>query len=133
MNNVILLAILLIPAILLFILIRRLYGNQVRHAQELLGKDGEFEIGLRNGLDGNATVISKSEKIAPNAGGYAKVDLQVEIQLPGKAPYRTSSCWLVKVDALDQVAPGRNVPVKVDAKKTARIFPNVPWAKPWIF
>jgi hypothetical protein len=78
-------------------------------------------------------VISKSETIAPNAGGFAKVDLQVAVQRPGKAPYQISTCWLVKVDSLDQVLPSKNVPVKVDPKKPLRIFPDVPRAKPWIF
>ncbi|MBE3038833.1 MAG: hypothetical protein IMZ62_08490, partial [Chloroflexi bacterium] len=77
--------------------------------------------------------ISKSETIASNAGGFAKVDLQVEIQLPGKAPYQISTCWLVEVDSLEQVLPGKNVPVKVDPKKPLLIFPNVPWVKPWVF
>jgi hypothetical protein len=133
MNNlvslVILFAIILIP----IILITRLNRNQWRHVQEMQGKDPEFEGGFRYAIETAANVISKSEMITPNAGGFAKVDLQVEVQLPDKAPYQISTCWLVKVDSLDQVMPGKNVPVKVDPKKPLRIFPNVPWAKPWIF
>jgi len=88
---------------------------------------------LSDAIEAGANVISKSETIAPNAGGFAKVDLQVEIQLPDKAPNQISTCCLVKLDSQDQVLPGMSVPVKVDPKKPQRIFPNVPWAKPWIF
>ncbi len=130
---ILLLAVILIPAILIAIMITRLNRNQWRRVQEMQGKESEFEGGFRHALEAGANVISKTETIAPNAGGYAKVDLQVEVQLPGKAPYQVSTCWLVEVDALDQVSPGKNVPVKVDPKKTLRIFPNVPWAKPWVF
>jgi len=130
---VILLAIILLPAILIAILITRLNRNQWRHVQEMRGKVSGFEGGFRYAIEAGANVISKSETIAPNAGCFAKVDLQVEVQLPGKAPYQISTCWLVEVDSLDQVSPGKNVPVKVDPKKPLRIFPNVPWAKPWVF
>jgi preprotein translocase subunit YajC len=132
-NTVILLVIILIPAILILILITRLNRNQWRHAQERQEKISGFEVGFRHSIEAGAIVISKSETIAPNAGGFAKVDLQVEVQLPGKAPYQISTCWLVEVDSLDQVSPGKNVPVRVDPKKPLRVFPNVPWAKPWIF
>ncbi|MBE3117190.1 MAG: hypothetical protein NTW99_02750 [Chloroflexi bacterium] len=132
-SMVILLAIILIPAILIVILIMRLNRSQWRHVQEMRGKVSEFEGGFRHAIEAGANVISKNETIASNAGGFAKVDLQVEIQLPGKAPYQISTCWLVEVDSLEQVLPGKNVPVKVDPKKPLRIFPNVPWAKPWVF
>jgi hypothetical protein len=132
-NIVILLAIILLPAILVAILITRLNHNLWRHVQETQGKDLEFECGFRHAIETGANVISKSETIAPNTGGLAKVDLQMEVQLPGQTPYQISTCWLIEVDSLDQVLPGKNVPVKVDPQKPLRIFPNVPWAKPWIF
>jgi hypothetical protein len=114
-------------------LITRLKRNQWQRVQEMQGKGSEFEGDFRHAIDAEANVITKREVIAPNAGGYAKVDLQMEVQLPGKALYQVSTCWLVKVDSLDLVLPGRNVAVKVNPKQPLRIFPNVPWAKPWIF
>jgi hypothetical protein len=132
-NIVILLVIIILHAILVAILITRLKHNLWRHLHETQGKDLEFEGGFRHAIETGANVISKSKMIAPNAGGLAKVDLQVEIQLPGQAPYQISTCWLIEVDSLDQVLPGKNVQVKVDPKRPLPIFPNVPWAKPWIF
>jgi hypothetical protein len=130
---VFLLAIILIPAILVAIIITRLNRNQWRHVQDAQGKALEFEGGFRHAIEFEANVISKSEMIVPNAGGFAKVDLRLELQLPGQAPYQVSTCWLVKVDSLEMVLPGIKVPVKVDLKKPLRIVPNVTWAKPWIF
>jgi hypothetical protein len=132
-NTVILLVIVLIPAGLIFILVTRLNRNQWQLAQERQKKISEFEGGFCHMITAGAIIISKSETITPNAGGFAKVDLQVEVQFPGKAPYQSSTCWLVKVDSLDQISTGKNVLVKVDPKKPLRVFPNVPWAEPWIF
>ena len=78
--------------------------------------------GLRDAIEAGANVISKSETIAPNAGGFAKVDLQVEIHLPDKAPNQISTRCLVEVDSQDQVLPGMSVPVKVDQKKATAYF-----------
>jgi hypothetical protein len=84
-------------------------------------------------MEADANVIRKDQTIVSNAGGYAKVDLQFMVELPGKAPYQVFTCWLVKVDSLDLILPGRNVQIIVDPQKTIRIIPNVLWAKPWIF
>jgi hypothetical protein len=123
----------IIPAIVIGILIMRLNRNQLRKAKEMQGSGIEFESGFRHSLEAVATVISKSETIAPNAGGYAKVDLLVEVKLAGQAPYQVSTCWLVEVDSLEQVMPGRDVPIRVAPKKPQRVYPNIPWAKLWIF
>jgi len=90
------------------------------------GKDSEFEFGFRHAIEAGANVVSKRETIAPNAGGFAKGDLLLEIQLPSNAPYQISICWLVQMDALEQVSPGKNVPIKVDQKKTAAGYSKCP-------
>jgi len=130
---VILLAIILIPAFLFVILIRRINRNLERHAREMQGIESGLERSFHHAIEANANVIGKKETIAPNAGGFAKVDLQVEVQIPGHTSYQVSTCWLVMVDSLDLIVPGKKVLVKVDPKKPHHIFPNVPWAKPWIF
>jgi hypothetical protein len=78
-------------------------------------------------------VISNNQNIVPNAGGFAKVDLQVDVQLRGKIPYRVTAIWLVEVGSLDMVLPGQIVPIKINPHKPNKIVPNVPWAKLWIF
>lgn len=129
-SNVPLFFIILIPAIVIVFLIIRMKRNQFRSMESHVS---EFEDGPRQGVEAEVNVISKKEIIAPNASNIAKVDLLVEVHLPGNAPYRVSTCWLVEVDSLDQILPGKNLPVKVDPKKPVRIFPNVPWARLWVF
>ncbi len=133
MNAIIILGIILIPLILIIVLVRRLNRIQWQRLQVLKSHEPEFGGGFRNAIEVEANVINKNETIVENAGGYAKVDLKVLVQLPDKAPYQVAACWLVEVDSLDLILPGRNVPIKVDSHKTQRIIPNVPWAKPWIF
>jgi hypothetical protein len=133
MNTFILLAIIIIPALLVIVLITRMNRDQLRRVQEMQGKETEFDSNFRRAVEGEANVIRKNETIVANSGGFAKVDLQVEVQLPGNAPYQVSTCWLVEVDKRDLVLPGRKIPVKVDPKRPLKVFPNVPWAKFWIF
>ena len=129
-NNVPLFFIILIPALVIVILIIRMNRYQFRSMESHVS---EFEGGPRHGVEAEVSVISKKEIIAPSAGNIAKVDLLVEVHLPGNAPYQVSTCWLVEVDSLDQILPGKNLPVKVDPKQPVRVFPNVPWARLWVF
>jgi hypothetical protein len=136
MNTIIIiinLGIILIPVILVAVVISRLNRNQWRRVQEMLGQDTGFAGGFRNAMEADANVIRKDKTIVPNASGYAKVDLQFMVELPRKALYQVFTYWLVKVDSLNLILPGRNVPIKVDPQKTMRIIPNVSWARPWIF
>ena len=133
LNILILLVVVLIPAILVIAVFSRINRNQLRRIQEMKGQDPDFDPTSRFTLEGDAVVLSKNQTIVPNAGGYAKVDLLLEIQVLGKTPYQASTSWLVEVESLIQILAGQRVPIKVDPKKTKRIIPNVPWAKPWIF
>jgi hypothetical protein len=123
----------LIPAVIIAILVIRTNRSQWRAVQAMQGRVSDFKGGPRNGLEAEASVISKKETIAPNAGEIAKVELLVEVHLPGKAPYQVSTCWLVEVKSLDQLMPGKNLPIKVDPNKPLRVSPNVPWARLWVF
>ncbi len=130
---VIILAVSILAIILIIFYTMRLNRNLMRRVKEMQEQEPDFAAGIRNFIEVEANVISKSETIAPNAGGYAKVDLQVLIQLPDNAPSKVITCWLVEVGSLDLVLPGRKVPVKVDPHKIISVIPNVPWAKPWVF
>ena len=123
-----LIIIILIPVTVIAFLVIRMNHNQWLYLQSRVP---EFDGSPLHGLEAEASVISKKETLPPNADDIAKVNLQVEIHLPGKAPYQISTCWLVEINSLDQVMPGKKLPVKVDPKKPMRVFPNVPWARLW--
>lgn len=133
MENYLPLILFLILTVALFILIGRLNRKQFQRAQEYLAMDPGFDSAIRRAITTDATVIDEETQIQPNAGGYAKVDLTMEIQLPGKDVYRVTTCWLVKEDSLDFIKPGSRVQVKVDARKPKRVVPIVPWAATWVF
>jgi len=129
-SNVPLFFIILVPAVVIVLLLIRMNRNQFRSMESHISV---FEGGPRHAVEAEVSVISKKEIIAPNAGNIAKVDLLVEVHLPGNAPYQVATCWLVELDSLDQIQPGKNLPVKVDPKQPVRVFPNVPWARLWVF
>ncbi len=80
-----------------------------------------------------ARVMAKKETFKPQAKGIAKVDLELEIQLPEKAPLQVTTCWLVEIPSLPELAVGKTVEVKFDPKNPNRIFPAVSWARLWQF
>jgi hypothetical protein len=47
----------------------------VATCEEIAGKEPEFRPGFHHMLAAGVIVISKSQIIVPNAGGFAKVDL----------------------------------------------------------
>ena len=132
-NIILTLGIILIPVILIAAVITRLNRNQWRHVQEMQEHDADFDPAVGKAIEADGVVISSNPKIFPNAGGFAKVDLQVDVQLRGKIPYQVTTIWLVEVGSLDMVLPGRVVPIMVDSHKPNKTVPNVPWAKLWIF
>jgi hypothetical protein len=125
--------IILAVAALIVILIVRVNRSRTRILQALQDKVSEFPGGPRNKLPADATVLGKSQIISPDAQDIAKVDLQLEISLSGKAPYQVSTCWLVEVESLDQLSVGKIVSVGIDPRQPDRVFPKVPWARLWVF
>ena len=133
MNQFIIFIVLLIPLLLIIWLTYR--SNQKRIKQVLDGKRtlDDRDIWLRNTPLLQAQVIGKKESLNPDAAGIAKVDLDLEIQLPHGDSVRVTTCWLVEIPSLSQLEPGKNLMVKFDPKKPKRVFPAVPWARLWLF
>ncbi len=132
-NPLIILGVILIPIILVVIITRRLNRSLLNRVEKIKGYEPVLIGGIRNAIEVEATVISKNETIVENAGGYAKVNLQILLEIPDKAPSKVTTCWLVEVDSLDLILPGKSVPIKLDPRKPSEILPNIPWAKLWIF
>ena len=74
------------------------------------------------------TVISS--KSGPVSGaGFAHVEMELEVHLPGSKPYMATTTWLVEAEALSYVETGKEVPVRIDPEDPKYIYPNGPWAK----
>jgi len=110
-------------------------STQVQIKRVLRGERSldDKDIWLRNAQPLKAKVINKNETLKPEAAGIAKVDLELEIQMPEGIPLQVTTCWLVEIPSLSELAVGNMVEVKFDPKKPKRVFPAVPWARLWQF
>jgi len=132
-ENIGILLLVLIPLFLLFLILSGINKNQWRYVQKTKADDAAQLSTNLKGVRSTAIVVSRREDILPHAGGYAKVNLELEIQVPQKSLLKGNATWLVVIEALDKVEVGRRVPVIIKKKRTNQILPDADWAKPWIF
>jgi hypothetical protein len=123
----------LLPILLIGLIIYRFNQKQVKRVLDGQRTLDDSEVWLRNTSPLQALVISKKETLNPDAPGIAKVDLDLEIQLPHGDLVQATTCWLVEIPSLPELEPGKNLMVKFDPKKPQRVFPAVPWARAWLF
>jgi hypothetical protein len=132
MNNILLFALILIPAGLFIYFMFR--ANQ-RQMQRLIDPKAMEETAMRlqKMISVEAMIQHKAENIRPEAKGLAKVDLELKLQPDGVEPILAKTCWLVEVERLPELEAGKSVQVKYNPKKPDRIYPTVPWAQVWVF
>ena len=75
-----------------------------------------------------AKVLSASQG-ALNTYRMAKVEMNLEVHLPGSPAYPAKVTWLVEQDALEAVQEGKEIALKVDPQGPQHIYPNGTWAK----
>jgi hypothetical protein len=75
-----------------------------------------------------AKIISSSQGPV-NTFRMARVELQLEVHMPGTQAYRASTTWLVEQDALASVEEGKEISLKVDPLGPQYVYPNGSWAK----
>lgn len=64
-----------------------------------------------------------------NTLGMARLELTLEIHLPGTPAYQARTTWLVEEQALASVEEGKEISVKVDPQDTQYVYPSGGWAK----
>jgi hypothetical protein len=75
-----------------------------------------------------AKVLSSSQG-AVNSFRMARVEMQLEVHMPGSPAYQAKTTWLVEQDALASIVEGKEIPLKVDPLGPQHIYPNGTWAK----
>ncbi|MGB8214799.1 MAG: hypothetical protein WCE68_14680 [Anaerolineales bacterium] len=75
-----------------------------------------------------AKILSSSQGPL-NTFRMARVELQLEVHLPGTSPYQAKTTWLVEQDALASVEAGKEIALKVDPQGPQYVYPNGAWAK----
>jgi len=113
-----------------------MFRSTQRQVKQVLSGEKSLDdkdIWLRYSRPLTAHVISKKETRHPKATGIAKVDLELEIQIPQGTAIQVKTCWLVEIPALPELEAGKSVEVKLNPKKPEKVFPAVPWARLWVF
>jgi hypothetical protein len=59
----------------------------------------------------------------------ARVDLQLEVHMPGNPAYQVKTTWLVDEDSLAYVQQGQEISLKVDPLGPEHVYPNGSWAQ----
>jgi len=75
-----------------------------------------------------AKVLSSNQG-AVNSFRMARVEMQLEVHMPGSPAYQAKTTWLVEQDALPSVEVGKEIALKVDPQGPQYVYPNGTWAK----
>jgi heme/copper-type cytochrome/quinol oxidase subunit 2 len=62
--------------------------------------------------------------------GVSRVEMELDVHLPGSSPYPAKVTWLVDKESLGFVEQGKELALKVDPLGPDHIYPNGSWAKP---
>ncbi len=74
--------------------------------------------------------ILKSTQGPVSSFGVSKVEMELEVHLPGTPAYPAKVTWLVDRESLGFVEMGKELSLKVDPLGPEHIYPNGSWAKP---
>ena len=75
-----------------------------------------------------AKILSSSQG-AVNTFRMARVEMELEIHMPGSPAYQAKATWLVEQDALAAMEEGKEIALKVDPLGPQHVYPNGTWAK----
>ena len=75
-----------------------------------------------------AKILSSSQEPV-NTYRMARVELQLEVHMPGNPAYQVKTTWLVDQDSLAYIEEGKEISLKVDPLGLEHIYPNGSWAK----
>jgi hypothetical protein len=75
-----------------------------------------------------ATVLSSTTGPV-NMARQARVELELEVHMPGTPPYQAKTTWMVDEEALVYVQKGKELSLKVDPQGPEYIYPQGSWAK----
>ncbi len=82
---------------------------------------------LAGAIWGWATVLSATSTPA-KTGDMLRVELELEVHVPGLEPYAARTVWMVNPEAAEYVAVGKDVSVKVNPSSPKYVYPHASWA-----
>jgi hypothetical protein len=75
-----------------------------------------------------AKIISSHQEPV-NTFHMARVELELDVHMPGTPAYQAKTTWLVEEGSLASVEEGKEISLKVDPLDPQYIYPNGGWAK----
>jgi hypothetical protein len=75
-----------------------------------------------------AKILSSSQE-AVNTFRMARVEMKLEVHMPGTPAYQANATWLIEQDSLASVEEGKEIALKVDPLGPQHVYPNGTWAK----
>ena len=75
-----------------------------------------------------AKILSSSQG-AVNSFRMARVEMKLEVHMPGSPAYEAEATWLVEQDSLPSIEEGKEISLKVDPLGPQHVYPNGTWAK----
>jgi hypothetical protein len=75
-----------------------------------------------------AKILSASQGPV-NTFHMARVELHLEVHMPGSPAYQAKTIWLVEQESLSSVEDGKEISLKVDPLAPEYVYPNGAWAK----
>jgi hypothetical protein len=73
--------------------------------------------------------ILSSNQGTVNTFHMARVELQLEVHMPGTPAYRATTTWLVEQESLGFIGEDKEISLKVDPLDPKFVYPNGTWAK----
>jgi hypothetical protein len=75
-----------------------------------------------------AKVLSSSQGEV-NTFRMARVEMKLEVHMPGSPAYQAKATWLVEQESLASVEEGKEIALKVDPLGPQYVYPNGTWAR----
>lgn len=75
-----------------------------------------------------AKILSSSQGEL-NTFRMARVEMELEVHMPGSPVYQAKVTWLVEQDSLPAIQEGKEISLKVDPLGPQHVYPNGTWAK----
>ena len=86
------------------------------------GNEADVEV---TGLAGQATIVSLSEG-GPYVNDRPTITMELDIEIPGRAPYRGQAKQVVGRLVIGRLEPGATIPVRVDPDDPAEVTVDEP-------
>jgi len=84
---------------------------------ELTGQSGERDQVLANGIAGQGVIVGHGA--LERGAQWFNLDIDMEVQVPGRQPYRVNNMYLVPAGAT--IGQGVTLPIKVDSNDPSKI------------